>query len=312
MTTPFLIITGPTASGKSAFAFDIAKEFNGTIINADSMQIYKELPLLTACPSQKERLEVPHALYNILAHHEACSAALWREKVLLEIQEAFLQKRLPLVTGGTGFYLKALMEGISYIPPIDDDLRERTRYLSKENPSFLYEDLQKIDPHLAKRLHPHDTQRVARAWEVMKGTGQSLLYWQTLTKNKKTSLNYKTIILLPDRAHLYQKADERFEEMIKNGAIEEVKDFLAKNPSPDCPLMKALGLRQLKSYLEGEISLENAITSAKIATRQYIKRQYTWFRHQLKNAAVINNFYTQKAMQSAKKVLKELYPPFLL
>jgi tRNA dimethylallyltransferase len=285
---PVLVIGGPTASGKSGLALKIALTRGGVVINADSMQVYEGLPLLTAQPSPEDAALAPHRLYACLQPQAPCSAAIWRDLALQEIEKTLGEGRLPVVTGGTGFYLKALIEGLSPIPDVPHETRAKAAALQKElgNPGF-HAALARRDPAMAGRLHPFNTQRLVRAWEVLEATGKSLAAWQEQGRVKPPAhLRFILATLLPERKQLYRHCDERFGQMLKNGALEEARRF-GDIVQPGWPLAKALGYPELASHLAGNISLTEAATLAQAATRHYAKRQVTWFRHQLKADIVL-------------------------
>ncbi|MBI3440571.1 MAG: tRNA (adenosine(37)-N6)-dimethylallyltransferase MiaA [Proteobacteria bacterium] len=278
---PVVIIGGPTASGKSGLALTLAEQFSGVVINADSMQIYRGLPILTAQPTPEEKAKVPHRLYATQDPGNSCSAVLWRDLALEEINQAHADNKLPVIVGGTGFYLKILLQGISPIPDIPHNLRDKISCLQKKmgNPVF-HQELAKRDPIMASRLHPFNTQRLVRAWEVLEATGKSLAEWQALPRNKSPeNICFLTIVILPRRDSLYAACNTRFEHMLKKGALDEVKKFRQQH-SAETALAKALGYPELCSYLNGKISQQDAIRAAQQSTRHYAKRQMTWFRHQ--------------------------------
>ncbi len=279
---PVLIIAGPTASGKSKLALEYAQNHNGVIINADSMQVYKELPILTAQPSPKEMELVPHKLYGILSGDDPCSVARWQRLALQAIAECAEMGKPPIIVGGTGMYISALLSGIAAIPEVSSQVRSAVRTLHQQlGADDFYKELQQLDPEMAKRLHPGDTQRVVRAFEVIKATGRSLLEWQGESgKDAVAHLDCTVKLLTPDKEKLRERANQRFVRMVANGAVEEAKLLLSKNYDPNMPVMKALGVPELSAYLQGTATLEEAIELAQIATRQYIKRQLTWFRKQ--------------------------------
>lgn len=286
--SPILIIAGPTASGKSALALDLAKNLSGVVINADSMQMYRGLPILTAQPSAEDVRLVSHALYGVLDPSETCSAATWRMLALVEIEKAHANNKIPILTGGTGFYIKALLEGLSPIPQISVAHRARAVALQKElgNPAF-HAELKKRDPETASRLDPLNTQRNVRAWEVLEGTGKGLAAWQTTPREPPPAhLKFFTVVLAPPREALRRNCDLRFDAMLQAGAVEEASAFAAKIKAgdipQDAPLVKALGFREISDFLEGNITVQEAADTAKQATRAYAKRQTTWFRGQLK------------------------------
>ncbi len=285
-TRDVVVIGGPTASGKSGMALDIAEALGGTIINADSMQLYADLDVLTARPGPADLARVPHRLYGVLPASERGSAARWRDMALAEIAAAHTAGRLPVVVGGTGLYLRSLMEGLSAVPAIPEEIRRaahaRLRELGGE--AFRVE-LVGRDPASAK-LNPGDTTRLTRAWEVLEATGHPLSHWQTQTADgAPEGLAFTVLVLDPPRDALYANCDRRFEVMMGQGALEEVRRLdaqaLEKSLDPDLPAMKALGVPELRRYLQKELSLEQAISLAQQSTRRYAKRQVTWFRHQL-------------------------------
>lgn len=283
-----VVIGGPTASGKSGLALSLARLKNGTIINADSMQLYDGLHRLTAQPSSEDLAAAPHALYSCLAPDQKCSSAIWRDMALAEIDKSIAAGRLPIVVGGTGFYIRTLLEGISPIPDIDPAVRERANALQKElgNPAF-HAELAKRDSAMAERLHPFNTQRLVRAWEVFEATGRSLAEWQALPLSKPPShLKFLSVTLLPERKRLYEQCDGRFGQMVAAGVLEEVRRF--KAPA-GWALAKALGYPELSSHLAGSLTLSEAIDMAQRATRHYAKRQVTWFRHQIRPDLVLDS-----------------------
>lgn len=288
MSKPVLIIAGPTAGGKSARALEIARTRNGVIINADSMQIYDALPLLTAQPAAQDRADAPHALYGVLPVHEPCSAQRWRGLADAEIKKAHAAGMLPIVTGGTGFYIRALTEGFSPVPEVPLAVREEAAAVQRElgNPAF-HAALAQRDPAMAERLHPNDTQRLVRAWEVLEYTGTSLAEWQEAPAAGAPE-NYDFIfeVILPERDELRARCDARFDAMMEAGALEEARAFYEQIKAgaikEEEAITHALGFRPLCAYLRGEISLMEAVGLAKIETKQYAKRQSTWFRNQVK------------------------------
>lgn len=281
------IVAGPTASGKSAFALNLARQKNGVVINCDSMQIYDGLPILTAQPSEKDKSIAPHKLYGTLHPREHCSAGLWREMAIKEIESAAANGQVPIICGGNGLYIKILMEGLSPIPDIPPDIRTAAVQKQQElgNPGF-YEELKKRDPVSAARFHPQHTARLIRAWEVLEATGRTLPDWQQETKSAPPEhWQFEIHKIMPEREELYRRCDERFLKMLQQGALEETRDFAAKIESGDVPesalLTKALGFRPLRDHLSGKIQLDQAINLGQTETRQYAKRQVTWFSNQL-------------------------------
>jgi len=289
---PILVVAGPTASGKSALALAIAEAFGGTVINADSMQIYRELPVLTAQPSAADQARAPHALYGVLPAAERCTVGRWRTMALREIAAAQERRRLPVVTGGTGLYLKALMEGLAPIPDVPPNVRAETAALHERlGAEQFHAALAECDPVMAARIAPGDTQRARRAYEVFAATGRSLASYQAETAAGDSA--FVTLLLLPPRDVLNAACDARCRVMLDMGALDEVRALLAQGLSPDLPAMKALGVRELARHARGEFGLDEALALFQRATRQYAKRQYTWFRHQLSQARVWNAQFSE-------------------
>jgi tRNA dimethylallyltransferase len=280
---PVIVVAGPTASGKSAAALAIAEAFGGTVINADSMQVYRDLPVLTAQPSAAARARAPHRLYGVLPADERCTVGRWRALAQAEIAAAHDDGRLPIVCGGTGLYLKALMQGLAPIPDVPPPIRAATaaRHAALGAERF-HAELAQLDPVMAARLAPGDTQRVRRAHEVITATGRSLAAYQAETDG--ASGDFITLLLMPPREVLNAACARRCQAMMDGGALEEVQALLARNLAPDLPAMKALGVRELARHLRGELDRGEALALFRQATRQYAKRQYTWFRHQLHGA----------------------------
>lgn len=289
-TQTIYVIGGPTASGKSAFALDLAAKHNGVIINADSMQIYDGLPTLTAQPPCEDMDKAEHALYGVLHPNTPCSAGNWREMVEPLITQLLRKGKTPIICGGSGLYIKALIEGLSPIPDIPEDVRERVVRLQKElgNPTFHLE-LQKRDPVMANRFHPFHTARLVRAMEVLEATGKSLAEWQEIPPLlPPENWRFDITLIMPEREILYDRCNRRFLQMMENGVMDEVETYhklLTNGEVEDNkPLNKALGFKPLRRYLLGEISKEHAIELSQNETRRYAKRQVTWFRHQIREA----------------------------
>ena len=278
---PILLIAGPTASGKSALGLAIAEEFRGTLINADSMQVYRDLAILTARPSAAELARAPHRLYGVLDAGEVCSAARWCAMAEAEIAAAQAEGRVPLLVGGTGLYFRALLKGLAPVPEIPAAVRAAARALHKSIGGVLFHaELARRDPEASTRLHPSDSQRLIRAYEVVTATGRTLRDWQR-GDGAGTQRRAAALLLLPPREVLYDAIDRRFLAMIERGAPEEVRALLARGLAPELPAMKAVGVPELIRVIRGEISLEAAMALAQQASRNYAKRQITWFRHQL-------------------------------
>jgi tRNA dimethylallyltransferase len=286
---------GPTASGKSAAALAAAKAFGGVVINADSMQVYRELAILTARPDAAAMAAAPHRLYGVLSAADACSAGRWRALALAEIDAALARGKPPILAGGTGLYLEALRDGLAPVPSIPDDVRERARaLLLAEDGQALHSRLAKIDPAAAAALRPGDRQRIVRAWQVMTATGRSILDWQRAAPPADDAVELTTFLFLPDRKALYAACDRRFEAMIAAGAIDEVKALLALGLDPGLPAMKAVGVREIAAYLGGEIARAEMIARGQQATRNYAKRQYTWFRRRVPAARIYHEQYSER------------------
>lgn len=290
-----VVIGGPTASGKSQTALDIATEFNGVVINADSMQIYRGLPIVTACPSVDDEKTVPHRLYQVMEPHETCSAGLWEKRCIEEIKACWQKDQLPVVTGGTGLYIRTLVDGISQLPEIDEDIRAHIRKRGdEEGVEVLYQELQQKDPEMAERLKPRDMQRICRALEVLESTGRSLAVLQREIKPEPVlKADYDVHIIMPPREQLYERCDLRFRWMIDRGATAEIEWLNEQELDPKVPIMKALGVPELLAYVRGEVDLETAIEQAQMQTRRFAKRQCTWFRNQISTKEIHSAQYSE-------------------
>lgn len=280
------IVCGPTASGKSARAIELAQQEDGIIINCDSVQIYEGLPILSAQPADEDLKAVPHKLYGHLHPNDVCSAGHWREIAEPLIHDVLAEDKAPIICGGSGLYIKALMEGLSPMPDIPDHIRERAIKMQKEwDAPTLHAELQKRDPVMAERLDPNNKARLVRAWEVLEATGKSLSEWQKLDKQAPPAdWVFNVEIIIPERDELYCRCNDRFHVMMDQGALAEAEAFNARIESGEVgdgtPASKALGFIQLQSYLKGDISKDEAIERAQAETRHYAKRQTTWFRNQ--------------------------------
>jgi tRNA dimethylallyltransferase len=275
---PVVLIAGPTASGKSELALNVAEQTGGVIINADSAQIYRDLPILSAAPSADELKRVEHRLYGIRDGAEVCSAADWAAMARREIAAVHGEGKVPVLVGGTGLYLRTLLEGIAPIPAIDPEVRRKIRESPVEENRAK---LAKLDAEAAERLKPRDTTRIARALEVVLSTGKSLSEWQKSREGGiGGEITLRPLVLLPPRDWLYRRCDDRFARMVEQGAAEEVEALLDRKLDPDLPVMRAIGVREIASWLNGDVIREEAIAAGQQATRRYAKRQYTWFAHQ--------------------------------
>ena len=296
-----LVISGPTASGKSGLALAIATQKNGCVINADSMQVYAGLPILTAQPSAEDMKAAPHALYGVLSPDDTCSAARWREMALAEISACREKGCLPIITGGTGFYLKALLQGLSPLPLVPPDVRTRMIGLQKElgNPG-MHQELARRDPKTAAKLDPMNTQRNVRAMEVLEHTGKGLAEWQeTPPEGPPPHLHIVTAALLPPREDLYRNCDARFDKMLAAGALDEAREFSKTKPER-CALEKALGYPELSAHLAGKLTLAEAAEKSCQATRNYAKRQVTWFRNQIRADIIV------ESSRDAEKIIAKI------
>jgi len=278
-----VLIAGPTASGKSALALDLARRLRGLIINTDSMQVYRDLRIITARPSREEEREVPHRLYGHVDAAVNYSAGRWVADAAAALVEARSDGRLPIFIGGSGLYFRALTRGLSAVPPIPAAIREQVRdRLAQQGPEALHAELARRDPASAGRLKPRDRIRIARALEVLEATGRSLTDWHrdglppVLAPGEAAA-----VFLAPDRDTLYARIDRRFAQMLNGGALEEVRRLAARGLDPLLPAMKAHGVPALIRHLKGELSLDEAAAIGRLDTRRYAKRQFTWFRHQL-------------------------------
>jgi tRNA dimethylallyltransferase len=278
-----VLIAGPTASGKSALALELALAAGGVVINADSMQVYRDLRIITARPTHGDEARVPHRLYGHVDAAVNFSAGAWVSDAAEALEEAKAVGRLPIFIGGTGLYFKALTVGLSVVPPIPAEVREDVRArLERNGVEALHAELARRDPPAAERLNLRDRTRIARALEVVEATGRSLLDWHhegqppLLPKD-----SFRAVFLAPERDELYARIDARFGAMLGAGALKEVERLAARNLDPLLPAMKAHGVPALIRHLRGEISLEQAATIGRADTRHYAKRQFTWFRHQL-------------------------------
>jgi len=281
---PVAVVVGPTASGKSALALALAARLRGTVINADSMQVYRELPILTAQPSAAERAAQPHLLYGHRPAAEAYSVAAWCEEAAEAIAAARSDERLPVLVGGTGLYLDRLRHGLAPVPAVPEELRARLRAeLTAEGAAVLHRRLAELDAEAAARLPPQDGQRILRALEVVAATGRPLArYWRDTAA--EPDLDLRWLVLLPPRDWLRAEVARRFGAMLEAGAVAEVEALLRRDLDPTLPAMKAVGVREIAAYLRGDASLEAAAAAAVTATRQYVKRQTTWLRGRVLNA----------------------------
>jgi tRNA dimethylallyltransferase len=301
-----ILIAGPTASGKSGLALALAERLGGTVINADSMQVYRELRLLTARPSVEDEARVPHALYGHVSGAQAYSAGRYAADAAAAIKEAQAAGRVPIVVGGTGLYFKALLEGLSPIPAADPGARAFWRAEAARRPApELHELLKRRDPAMAARLMPTDPQRIVRALEVLDSTGRSLAEWQREPgRPVLAAAETVRLLALPDRKVHGALIDTRFEAMLAAGALAEVRQLMAQGLSTELPVMRALGVAPLAAHLQGMLSLDEAAATAKSDTRRYAKRQLTWLRRNMISWNAVNS-------QCMESFMREEFP-FLL
>lgn len=300
--TTTILIAGPTASGKSALALTLAERFGGTVINADAMQVYRELRVLTARPAADDESRAPHALYGHVPGSEAYSAARYAIEAREAIAASQSAGRIPIVVGGTGLYFKALTEGLSPIPGIPEHIRTRWRQAAVEHgAAALHAILRDRDPAMAARIEPTDPQRIVRALEVLEATGSSLARWQEVPGEPVVDLAQSTaVVVSPPREELKRRCDDRFDAMMEEGAVEEVRALMQLGLAVDLPVMRALGVRPLIDLLQGRMIAEAAAEAAKAETRQYTKRQLTWLK---RNMISWKWVYTQEM----KSLASELY-----
>ncbi|MCB1495800.1 MAG: tRNA (adenosine(37)-N6)-dimethylallyltransferase MiaA [Bauldia sp.] len=281
--TDAILIAGPTASGKSRLAIDIARSEGGTVINADSMQVYRELRILSARPDEVDLSAVPHDLYGHVPATTRYSVGLWLNDAAHALDRARSEGRMPIFVGGTGLYFRALTEGLASIPPVPAEVRERladeTRDVASE---VLHARLTACDPHTAGEIPPSDRARICRALEVFEATGRPLAAWREGPGvPPPVSGDVRRMVIAPDRAWLHQRISERADAMLHEGVLQEVRRLLGLGLSPELPAMKAIGVRHFHDHLEGNLSLGEAIAGVKTETRRYAKRQETWFRNQM-------------------------------
>lgn len=275
-----IIVAGPTCSGKSALAMDIARHHNGVVINADSMQVYRDLHILTARPSATDEAVIPHRLYGVLDAASPGSVAWWREQALAAMEDCWAHGTMPILCGGTGMYLRALLEGLVEVPDPGSEARNEARGLVEEiGPVALHERLMAVDPVTAEALRPNDAQRISRAWEVWRGTGRGLSAWRAEPGLPPAPCRFVSVRLDPPRPELRAAIDTRFSQMLAAGALDEVEALLVRELDTALPAMRAHGVPELSAVLRGDMPLSDAREAAVLATGRYTRRQATWFRH---------------------------------
>jgi tRNA dimethylallyltransferase len=279
-----ILIAGPTASGKSAAALELAQRLGGVVVNADAMQVYAELAVLTSRPGPAETRLAPHRLFGHVAAADAYSAARWLEDASEALAEAWGQGRAVILVGGTGLYFRSLEQGLSAIPRVASEIRSKWRRgLAERGPEALHGELGKLSPDEAQRLRPSDGQRIARALEVLDATGEPLSshHARAQARSALAGAEVTRVAIVPDRAELYRRCEERFARMIEEGALDEVRRLLTLKLDPALPAMRAIGVAALARHLSGDIPLDEAVAIAQRDTRRYAKRQLTWLRHQM-------------------------------
>nr|WP_321984262.1 tRNA (adenosine(37)-N6)-dimethylallyltransferase MiaA [uncultured Lichenicoccus sp.] len=290
-----LIVAGPTCSGKSALALALARALGGTVINADSMQVYRELRVLTARPTPAEEALCPHRLYAVRPAAEPGSVAWWRTEALAAMREAWARGRLPILCGGTGLYFRSLTDGLAAIPEPGEAARTEARALLAEvGPAALHGRLAALDPDTASQLRATDGQRLARAWEVLAGTGQGLAAWRREPGLPPAPARFSALRLAPPRAELRAAIAERFASMLSQGALDEVAALLALDLPPSLPAMRAHGVPELAGVLRHGARLDDAARRAVLAQGRYIRRQATWFAHHELAQAARSDIITQR------------------
>jgi len=308
---PTIIVAGPTASGKSALALKLAQIISGEIVNADSMQVYSELKILTARPSDTDQEKIPHHLYGHIPISQQHSVGLWRKQALTIIEEIHSRKNIPIICGGTGLYLRVLQEGLAEIPSIPKKYIEQAELIyTLEGAKTAFKELKRLDPKFALTIKLNDRQRVIRALSVINATGQPITKWkQNQPLSSKTKDHYFSIHILPPRTDLYGAIEDRFDQMITAGVMSEIEHINSLQLTGTLPAIKAIGFSELIQAHLGEITISAAIEKAKKATRNLAKRQFSWFRNQAKANLIIPNFVNQETLslsiEETKKFLMD-------
>jgi tRNA dimethylallyltransferase len=302
---PLLIITGPTASGKSALALAVAGGYRGAVINADSQQVYADVCVLSARPPSRDTALVPHHLYGHIDGATNYSTGDWLRELEHVLEACWAQGVLPIVTGGTGLYIKALMHGMAEMPAAPMELRQRGHALLEKIGLLAFaEELLHRDPLLVGTIDTQNPQRLMRAWELLELTGQSIRTWQKNTLLPFPQATIQAFALMPMRPILYRSIDDRVHDMVKGGALDEVKHLMARNLSPHLPVMKGQGVREFAAHLNGEITLEAAIADTQTHTRRYAKRQLTWLRNQIEEITWLSPEIAWETVREAAESLK--------
>ncbi|HAL08011.1 MAG TPA: tRNA (adenosine(37)-N6)-dimethylallyltransferase MiaA [Brevundimonas sp.] len=278
---PITLIAGPTASGKSRLAMQRARETGAVVINADSQQLYADLRVLSARPSVEDEAEIPHRLYGVADAADAWSVGRWSRAVMNLLAELAAEGRAALLVGGTGLYFNALTKGLADIPPVPADIRDAVQAeFDAEGEAVFRRRLAEVDPAAEAAIFPADRQRLVRALSVHRASGRALSDWKADTRPLLAPHSYDALVVEPSRERLYASCDARVDMMMAQGALDEVRAIVGRDLAPDLPAMKAVGVRELADHLEGELSLDDAVAAVKQSTRNYAKRQLTWFRNQ--------------------------------
>lgn len=301
MSLSIIFISGPTAIGKSDFAIKLARKIKGEIINADSMQVYRDLKILTARPSENNQKLVPHHLYGHISGRDRYNVAKWCNEIIAILKKNKQKKIISIIVGGTGLYIKTLLNGIANIPSISEKWKKKSNKLLLDlGLEKFYKKVYKIDNIACKKISINDIQRLKRIWEVYYSTGKTLTAW--ITNNHTTfikNINYRVYLFTPARKYIYKNANDRFIKMINNGAIEEVNMLLKLNLDSSLPIMKAHGVPEISQYLSGSINLKECIEKGQQITRNYAKRQLTWWKSaKLNNCTIFNCFPSNLDLKS--------------
>lgn len=304
MKNPVVVIAGPTASGKSQLAIDVAAALNGVILNADASQIYQGTPIISAVPTFEDKQRVEHRLYELFPNNMTGSVIEWLNKIVPEIRSLWAEKKLPVVVGGTGLYIDNLINGTTPVPETSPTIRKKVAtMLEKEGVNTVYAKLTEVDKESAQHLNPNDTTRVRRAYEVWLDTGKPLSEWHKIPMLKRIpEADFFVIKIIPSQKELDDRCFERFDKMMSAGALQEAEKLYMSVSDRHLPAMKALGVPELLAYFDGKSTLEEAVALAKLHTRQYAKRQLTWFKHKTAANMVLDSYYQGEA-ETVKNVI---------
>lgn len=305
---PVIVITGPTACGKSQLAIDLALKINGVVINCDSMQIYKGIPIISAAPDDEDKKKVEHRLFEIYDCDKRGNVVEWVEACAWEVRSVWQEKKIPIVVGGTGLYVETLIEGMTPIPPIPPEIRKEVKEMyAQKGLSEVYNYLKTIDSFSAQRLAPNDKSRIMRAVEVYKATKRRMSDWYKVPQVKKLpEANFLVIKFFPNVQEIEARCRARLDKMVNElGVLKEIADLLELNLPNDMPAMKALGVQELGQFIKGEKTLKDALKLAKLHTRQYVKRQRTWLKSKLKADIEFKEIYVGQA-EFVRKIMSDL------